>query len=190
MSKGDPLSRSFLVGILGGIAGLTAMGWAMKASQRLLPSAGDQEEQAGDPVRTAGPTKDGESMSLVGKHYRDGEPATGALGRLVYEKAAGHEPAEKTEERLSTAVHWTYGLSVASLYAMTRPPRMPGWQSGLAYGIGLWALGDELAVPLLGLAKGPQAVPLKTHASALLAHLAFGLAAGVTMDVLEERLAR
>lgn len=181
MNQDKSYTRSMLVGAAGGLVGLVVMGWVMKASQRVLPKPSEEEpEDEG--------AENGESISVVGKHYRDGEPATAALGRLFYSRVAGHVPAKKTEERLSNAVHWSYGLGVATLYAALKPARLPGWQSGLLFGLGLWAVGDELMVPLLGLSKGPQAHPLSTHASALLGHLAYGAAVGATVDAIEGRL--
>jgi uncharacterized membrane protein YagU involved in acid resistance len=48
---------------------------------------------------------------------------------------------------------------------------------GTAFGSALFAFADELAVPLLGLAKRPTEYPLSSHASALAAHLVYGLTA-------------
>ena len=185
MSQTRSLAHSLLVGLAGGLAGLAVMGWAMKLSQRWLPPPKDEEDAQ---TQTRRGLQRRESISLIGKHYRDNEPATDALGRLLYERATGHEPSAQTQERLSNAAHRAYGLGVASLYAALRPKRVPGWQSGLAYGLGLWALGDELAVPLLGLSKNPLRHPLQSHASALVGHLAYGATVGVTLDLLERRL--
>ena len=41
----------------------------------------------------------------------------------------------------------------------------------------LWLVADELAVPALGLAKGPRNYPLSAHGSALGSHLVYGAAA-------------
>ena len=46
---------------------------------------------------------------------------------------------------------------------------MPGLGAGvgLPYGFALWVLGDEIAVPAMGLSKGPQEYPVDIHADAL-----------------------
>jgi len=59
---------------------------------------------------------------------------------------------------------------------------------GPAYAAGLWLLGDELVVPMLGLQSGPTAVPPVQHANRLGAHLAYGLATGVATGLLRRLL--
>jgi uncharacterized membrane protein YagU involved in acid resistance len=48
---------------------------------------------------------------------------------------------------------------------------------GIPFGAVFWAVGDEAAVPALGLAKGPTAYPISTHVYALASHLVYGLTA-------------
>ncbi|HEX8110896.1 MAG TPA: hypothetical protein VF516_24355, partial [Kofleriaceae bacterium] len=56
--------------------------------------------------------------------------------------------------------------------------------SGAALGVGLWVVGDELAVPLLGLADKPTAYHPSQHAQGLVEHLAYGVAAATTARAL------
>ncbi len=49
------------------------------------------------------------------------------------------------------------------------------WPTGSPFGIALWGVGDELAIPALGLAKWPNAYPLSAHAQALAAHAVYGI---------------
>jgi uncharacterized membrane protein YagU involved in acid resistance len=46
---------------------------------------------------------------------------------------------------------------------------------GVAYGAAVWLFGDEIAVPALGLSKGPTEYPAKLHADVFFKHLVFGL---------------
>ena len=59
---------------------------------------------------------------------------------------------------------------------------LPGVAAGLGlpFGFALWLLGDEVAVPALGLAKPPLEYPPEVHADALAAHFMYG----VTTDLL------
>jgi hypothetical protein len=50
----------------------------------------------------------------------------------------------------------------------------------------LGALGDELMMPLLGLADGPTAYPVELHAYGLGAHIVYGLAMAATAQVLDK----
>jgi hypothetical protein len=52
----------------------------------------------------------------------------------------------------------------------------------------MWILGDELAVPALGLAEGPRKYPVRQHVHRLGSHLAYGLAAAFTTSALHRML--
>ena len=72
-------------------------------------------------------------------------------------------------------VHYVYGTAIGALYggfAAHNPTTALGFGTG--YGAAAWAMGDEMAVPALGLAKKPTEVPLATHAQELGAHLVYG----------------
>jgi uncharacterized membrane protein YagU involved in acid resistance len=45
---------------------------------------------------------------------------------------------------------------------------------GGIFGAGLWLIGDELIVPLLGVQRGPTAVSFTQHLNRLGAHLFYG----------------
>ena len=124
-----------------------------------------------------------DEMGVAGQVHEEGESSTAAIGRVAYEAATGgEEPEDKeTQQALSYGVHWGYGVATAGLYGAVRGP--VGWpdaSGGLLFGTALWVLGDEFAVPLLGLAKGPTAFPLEQHAHRFGAHVAFGLATAAT----------
>jgi uncharacterized membrane protein YagU involved in acid resistance len=57
------------------------------------------------------------------------------------------------------------------------PSTTAAW--GLPFGAAVWLGADEVAVPAFGLSKAPMEYPASTHASALAAHLVYGL----TVDV-------
>jgi uncharacterized membrane-anchored protein YitT (DUF2179 family) len=58
------------------------------------------------------------------------------------------------------------------------------------YSVGLWALGDELVVPLLGLQSGPTASPPVAHVNRLAAHLLYGAGLSVGTQALHRVLDR
>ena len=62
--------------------------------------------------------------------------------------------------------------------------RFPDLVAGLVYATGLWLVGDELVVPLLGLQSGPTAASLVQHFNRLAAHLIYGAVLSVTTQVL------
>jgi hypothetical protein len=127
-----------------------------------------------------------QTISPLGPQHEPGEGATDALGRLAYEKVIGRAPSSETKRALSWAVHIAYGLLVAAAYAAIRgTARRRPVRDGVAFGTGLWLLGDELAVPLLGLADKPTAYHPTHHLQSLAQHLGFGIATAATTRALE-----
>lgn len=163
-----------LRGALGSLAGLTAMALFFKVTQAVSGGGGNGADD-GEGILER---HDGlDDISVAGQQTREDEPATATVGRLAYDAAAGHEPNEETKQKLGQAVHWGYGVLVGGIYGALRPSApMPDLAAGLGYGTALWLIGDEIMVPLLGLAEGPTAHSIPDHATALAAHLAFGAA--------------
>jgi putative membrane protein len=112
------------------------------------------------------------------------ERATVKTAEAVSE-AFGHElqPAEK--EPAGQVVHYAYGTAAGAVYgAMAEHWEDARTGEGTAFGAILWAVSDEVAVPALGLSKGPREYPLRTHAMALASHLVYGVTAELTRRVL------
>jgi hypothetical protein len=101
-----------------------------------------------------------------------------ALLRLGLDK---HE-----EQKLAHTMHWGLGLTAGATYALLRRavPQAAHAQ-GLLFGLGFWALVDEAATVLFGLAKPPQAYPWQDHVRGLVGHLAYGVVADSTLDLLD-----
>lgn len=185
--------RSLLRGALASVAGVMAMDAFFGVMRRV----GSERPQDEDEQQSDHGGRRLDDISVVGRKARKGEPATQALGRLAYGAVKHEEPPDPTRRRLGKAVHWGYGMLVGGLYGVMDQQ----WRStrrgndglaflgeGAGYGTALWLIGDELAVPLLGLAKGPTAVPVRTHAEALGAHLAYGVATATAAEALRRVL--
>src|SRR5688572_22757144 len=94
--------KGFVLGALGGIAGIVAMGsyWKLASSW----SGADPRKEDANPA-----PKVLDSISLIGRHYREGESSTAAIGRILFKTSTGKEPAaEETKETLSHVVHWLF----------------------------------------------------------------------------------
>ena len=162
------ISRGLGAGLLGGAVGLLAMELVKRVTAPLVDKRAPEPSDAFLTER---------SMSPLGPQHRPDEGATDALGRLAYEAMAGHEPSRATKNKLSWAVHIGYGLAVATLYGAIRGRRARRiLRDGAVFGAGLWLLGDELAVPLLGLSDRPTTYPARRHLQSLAQHLGFGVA--------------
>jgi hypothetical protein len=173
--------KNFLVGVIGGVAGL----WAMRYYwQNIAPLV---TEVLPEPKRQfQQPPSSLDEISVVGKQYERGESSTEALGRMAFERVVGQEPqSEETKVALSYFVHWLFGLLQGGMYGTMRGNAAGlDLKGGLLHATGLWLLGDELAVPLLGLQKGPTATSMAQHVNRLGAHLSFGLGTSVATQIL------
>ena len=93
------------------------------------------------------------------------------LGRLV-----GRDPGRRQPNAAGLTVHYALGALPGAAYAVA-------WQryptvrrgAGLPYGLALFAFNDEIAAPLLGLARGPRHYPWQAHARGLVAHVVLGV---------------
>lgn len=126
----------------------------------------------------------GRTISPFGVHHQPDESATDALGRIAYEKVTGNTPSESTKRELSWAVHIAYGVVVAATFvALRRHPRV--LRDGFWFGAALWLFGDELVVPLLGLADKPTAYHPTQHAQSFAQHIGFGVTTAAATRALE-----
>lgn len=183
---GNGQVEGLLRGAVGSLVGLAAMGLFFRVVGALGGAgegeAGESEGREGSDGRP-GPLDD---ISIAGQETREHEPATETVGRLAYETVAGDEPDEEMRQRLGQAVHWGYGILLGGVYGMLRTDAdAPDLVGGLGYGTAAWVLGDELMVPLLGLAKGPTAHSWSDHAKALGAHLVYGAATSSATQALK-----
>jgi hypothetical protein len=167
-------------GLLGGAAGLLAMELVKRVTAPLVKARAPRPTDEELTART--------SRSAVGRHHGPEESATEALGRMFYENLVGRAPSPGAQHKLSWAVHIGYGLLVASLYGAVRGGRDRGVArcviSGALFGAGLWLIGDELVVPLVGLSDKPATYPVTSHLQSLAQHLGFGVATAAATGAL------
>ena len=173
--------KGALLGLVGGAAGIVAMGLYWKALLAIV-----REDPREATSREPGPLDD---IAIAGPRDRPGEVSTEAIGRIVYDNLMGQEPrAKETKELLSNLVHWTIGSVSGAVYGAVRgrrePPDVAG---GAALGGVLWVL-SEVGLPLLGIGKGPTGYPPREHAATLGAHAAYGTAAAGVTQVLRRLL--
>lgn len=180
--------KGFIIGALGSMAGLVAMRWYW---QYVAPTLKEKVDLGGTDVYPE--NMDLDDISQVERHPDPEESPTAVLGSMAYERVTGSEPeTEETRTALSNLTHWGYGILQGGLYGAARAAN--GTNKGLdlgggaAHAFGLWLLGDETAVPLLGLQEGPTAVSPVGHLNRLGAHLVYGLATAATTQILRRIL--
>ncbi|MGH9466621.1 MAG: hypothetical protein ACRD1Y_04645 [Terriglobales bacterium] len=113
------------------------------------------------------------------------EPTSHKVVRRAMQKAGVRSPSRAVRESGGKAVHWTYGAGWGMVVGVSRAAGVPfTWGGGLAFGAGLWALSDEWMLYKLELAKHPKEYPMRTHATALGAHLVYGVGVWAAMKAL------
>ena len=109
--------------------------------------------------------------------FEKSESATSRMANAVSRLLLGRRIGGKKRRRAGTALHDALGAGVGASYgaaAEAGPEASAG--RGLPFGAVVWLVADELAMPLLGLAKPPNRYPVAAHAQSLGAHLVFGWA--------------
>jgi hypothetical protein len=128
---------------------------------------------------------DREDPSALAQEHR-ARPGDRDVAHAMVAKAgevAGVDVPTEQPNSAGLAVHYGLGMVPGALYAAARhevPALRAG--NGALYGLGLFAMNDELAAPLLGVASGPDAYPWQVHARGLVSHVVLGV---VTESVLK-----
>jgi uncharacterized membrane protein YagU involved in acid resistance len=177
--------KGLIVGVIGGAAGVLAMSAYWQTVTALLGhDPRKQPKRAGAPMPL-------DNISLVGTNHYPDESSTAALGRIVYRASTGNDPNEQTKTLMSYLMHWLISASVSGAYGMLREGDHSAdnaVEGGLVMGTGLWLLGDEVLMPLLGLTDGPTAYPSGVHVHGFGAHIAFGVTAAAVAAILDSVL--
>lgn len=96
--------------------------------------------------------------------------------RLVWERLLGREIPEDREPLAAGIAHYAIAGGIGAVYGVlaARSPAVRRGR-GAALGLASWALGDELASPLLGIADWPGSYPASTHAYGLVSNVEYGM---------------
>jgi hypothetical protein len=125
-------------------------------------------------------------QSQDGKEQDD---ATVETARVISRNVLGRELKESEKEQAGAMVHYAFGALSGGLYgALAEVSPQVTMGAGLPFGAAFWMLADEVAVPALGLSKGPTEYPLSTHAYALASHLVYGMTTELSRRALRQVL--
>ncbi len=94
----------------------------------------------------------------------------------------GRSLTKKQALRIALFLHYGYGAAAGAGYGIAAQ-NFPSVRAGCgtAFGIALWAIGDELAMSVSGLSD-PRCKSSLSHGSALFAHLLFGMTVDITLS--------
>lgn len=98
--------------------------------------------------------------------------------------AGGHDPPSSWIPVLTNVMHWGYGTTWGVVYTLARGDHDASpVRRGLGFGAFVWATSYAQLVPL-GIYEPPWAYDVKTVATDLSYHVAFGIGVAAAADVL------
>jgi uncharacterized membrane protein YagU involved in acid resistance len=165
-------------GMVAGLAAGFVASWTMnqfQAAWTRIQEGFEKPHGAQSMQPSDGPTT---NPGSTGEPPEEQDDATVKTAKAISEGIFGHKLTKSEKKPAGAVVHYAFGTVTGGLYgavAEVAPQVTAG--AGIPFGAVFWAVADETAVPLLGLAKGPTAYPLSTHAYALASHLVYGLTA-------------
>lgn len=159
--------RAVWKGAVAGVLGGLAASWVMNQFQAGLSKASEAIAR-----RNGGDTESRQQSEAS----PDGEDATMKAAEVISETLFDRRLTRREKETAGPVVHYAFGSAVAGLFGVVAelaPRTATAW--GLPFGSAVWLGFDEIGVPLAGFSKSPFEYPMSTHASALAAHLVYGL---------------
>jgi len=170
-------------GTMAGMIGGAVASYAMNQFQAAFKSPPHKEQPRG--AASTG-TATGSTKAQASRQEGGGADATVKTAQAISRNLFDHDLSDREKQIAGPAIHYAYGVLVGGLYGgLSEVLPVVSAGLGMPYGAVLWALGDEVAVPALGLSKPPTKYPLATHADALSTHFVYG----ITLDVVR-RVAR
>lgn len=173
-------------GMLAGLAAGLVASWTMNQFQAAWTrlSEGVEKPHGAQSLQPS----DG-STGEPAKDTAEQDDATVETAKAISTKVFGHELEESEKKPAGAVVHYAFGTVTGGFYgalAEVAPQVTTG--AGLPFGAAFWLAADEVAVPLLGLSKGPTEYPPSTHAYALASHLVYGVTAEMSRRALRHVL--
>jgi hypothetical protein len=177
---------NILKGVVAGLASGLVASWTMNQFQAAWTriAAGSEKSHG---AQSAQP-----SEGSTGDHSEDAkeqDDATVETAKVISRNVFGHELQESEKETAGAAVHYAFGAASGAVYgALAEVSPQVTMGAGIPFGAAFWLIADEVAVPALGLSKGPTAYPVSTHAYALASHLVYGLTAELSRRAIRQVL--
>lgn len=163
----DLPGRAVAVGLVAGAFGSLVQSLFFGATKRIAPSPPADAFSPPEPAQRS-------------------ETETQTAARRVVEDLAHRDLPPDAKEAAGQLVHFAFGSAWGGLYGLLRGGhRRPFGPLGLAaFSLGVWGVSDNLILPVFRLAGPPIAYPLKSHAYAITAHLAYGAAVWTAFELL------
>lgn len=151
-------------------------------AQSMQPSEGPNPDELAESgsnqmmAQTQSPDKQSPEQKQSSQEKENQDDATVKTAKAISEGIFGHKLTDSEKKPAGTVVHYAFGTVTGGMYgAMAELTPKVTAGAGVPFGAIFWLTADEMAVPLLGLAKGPTEYPVSTHAYSLASHLVYGL---------------
>jgi uncharacterized membrane protein YagU involved in acid resistance len=180
-------------GIVAGLAAGLVASWTMnqfQAAWTRMSEGFDKPHGAQSMQPSEGPNPEDTSDAIQSPQEKEEQDdATVKTAKVISENIFGHKLTQSEKRPAGAAVHYAFGTATGGLYgAMAEVAPQVTAGAGLPFGAVFWAVADETAVPLLGLAKGPTEYPVSTHVYALASHLVYGVTAELSRRAVRQIL--
>jgi hypothetical protein len=168
------LGKAALFGALGGIVG----SWAMSEFQAWW----DRAINRGEPYSPAG-----RHDARGWQEKNEGTNANDIVGRRAAAALLNREPDREERAAAAAASHYLFGAAAGALYGAIAA-RVGGASplGGAALGTAMWIGADNVAMPLLGLARSDIDYPVESHVQSFASHIVYGLATQSTYGLLRK----
>jgi uncharacterized membrane protein YagU involved in acid resistance len=168
-ARGDnrPVRQGFLAGLVGGFVACWAMNQWLALWQRVVA------EDTAAAHRGRPGVGQGGQLAREGPDAR--QPPTMHAAAALLHRLVHHPPTDREKQVLGQVLHYTVGTATGALYGALAAV-LPAVTSakGVPFGLAVWLLADELAVPALGLSQPPTQQAGTIHVYALTAHGVYG----------------
>jgi putative membrane protein len=156
-------------GAAAGLVGGLVASWVMNQFQAGLSKAtAAMQEGNGQQRREPGPQQE--------RPEPESEDATMKAAGAIAETVLHRSLTKQEKQTAGPIVHYAFGSTMGAVYgALAEVAPVTSAAFGAPFGTALWFGSDEVAVPAFGLSKPPTEYPASTHASALAAHVVYGI---------------
>lgn len=157
-------------GVVAGTIGGLVASWAMSHFQ-----AEWSRRMHGVQLQSSGGRHDAREW----QERTEGQNATEVAAQKIAEATLDRPLTRKELSVAAPAVHYAFGAAMGAVYGGLAEVISANPLTGAAFGTLVWAVGDEIAVPALGLSRAPESYTPDAHAQALASHIVYG----VTTDI-------
>jgi Protein of unknown function (DUF1440) len=166
--------KGLLAGVLGGLVACWAMNQCLAFWKHVIEGNAATETEGAAEGRRQLTSGQGGQLAREGADER--RPPTMIAAAALAAGLGQHPLTTREQRRVGQVLHYSMGTVTGALYgALAEKVPIVTTALGVLFGVAVWLLADEIAVPALGLSKPPAHQDLSTHTYALASHSIYGL---------------